>query len=86
MSKMLSKTDLHQYQKDLICAARDMQHLGLFLSPGLGKTATALTIIEESPTGKTLIVAPKRVAESVWAQECQSGHRSEEHTSELQSH
>ena len=40
------------------------------MEPGLGKTATALTIIEESPKGATLVIAPKRVAESVWAQEC----------------
>ena len=30
---------------------------------------TALTIIQESPKAKTLVIAPKRVAESVWAQE-----------------
>ena len=43
--------------------------MGLFMEPGLGKTVTALTIIEESPKGKTLVIAPKRVAESVWVQE-----------------
>jgi SNF2 family DNA or RNA helicase len=40
------------------------------MEPGLGKTVTALSIIEESPKGRTLVIAPKRVAESVWAQEC----------------
>jgi hypothetical protein len=43
--------------------------LGLFLPPGLGKTATTLTIIAEQFTGRTLIIAPKRVAESVWSDE-----------------
>ena len=68
---MLDKTQLHQYQKELIAKAKTIPHIGLFMEPGLGKTVTALTIIEESPKGKTLIVAPKRVAESVWAQELQ---------------
>ena len=68
---MLDKTQLHQYQKELIAKAKTISHIGLFMEPGLGKTVTALTIIEESPKGKTLIVAPKRVAESVWAQELQ---------------
>ena len=40
--------------------------MGLFLPPGLGKTATTLTIIKEQFQGKTLIIAPKRVAETVW--------------------
>ena len=43
-----------------------MPSMGLFLPPGLGKTATTLTIIAEQFTGKTLIIAPKRVAETVW--------------------
>ena len=44
--------------------------MGLFLPPGLGKTATTLTIIKEQFEGKTLIIAPKRVAETVWDAEC----------------
>ena len=39
------------------------------MEPGLGKTVTALTIIAEQFEGKTLIVAPKRVAENVWDKE-----------------
>ena len=67
---MLNKTNLHQYQLNVLEKAKQIPNLGLFMEPGLGKTVTALTIIEESPKGKTLVVAPKRVAESVWAQEC----------------
>ena len=67
---MLTKTNLHQYQLNVLEKAKQIPHLGLFMEPGLGKTVTALTIIEESPKGKTLVVAPKRVAESVWAPEC----------------
>ena len=43
--------------------------MGLFLEPGLGKTATALTIVAEQFEGSTLVVAPKRVAETVWMEE-----------------
>lgn len=68
---MLSKQNLHDYQRRLIHQAKSLPHIGLFMEPGLGKTATALTIIKESRAGRTLVIAPKRVAESVWAQECQ---------------
>jgi SNF2 family DNA or RNA helicase len=68
---MLSKENLHHYQSRLIHQAASIPHMGLFMEPGLGKTATALSIIKESPAGRTLVIAPKRVAESVWYQECQ---------------
>lgn len=68
---MLSKTELHPYQHRLIHQAKEIPNMGLFMEPGLGKTVTALTIIRESSLGRTLVIAPKRVAESVWAQECQ---------------
>ena len=63
---MLKRTQLHQYQQDLIQKAKTTPNLGLFLPPGLGKTATTLTIIAEQFEGKTLIIAPKRVAQTVW--------------------
>jgi SNF2 family DNA or RNA helicase len=66
---MLKRSQLHQYQEQIIEKAKSIPNLGLFLPPGLGKTATTLTIIAEQMQGKTLIVAPKRVAESVWLQE-----------------
>ena len=63
---MLKRNQLHQYQQEIINKAKSIPNLGLFLPPGLGKTATTLTIIAEQFTGKTLIIAPKRVAETVW--------------------
>ena len=63
---MLNRNQLHQYQTEIISKAQSVPNLGLFLPPGLGKTATTLTIIAEQFQGKTLIIAPKRVAETVW--------------------
>ena len=63
---MLKRSQLHHYQQEIISKAKLTPNLGLFLPPGLGKTATTLTIIAEQFTGKTLIIAPKRVAETVW--------------------
>jgi SNF2 family DNA or RNA helicase len=63
---MLLRSQLHPYQLDLIEKAKTCSNLGLFLPPGLGKTTTTLTIIAEQFQGKTLIIAPKRVAETVW--------------------
>jgi len=63
---MLQRTDLHPYQLDLINKAKSCQNIGLLLPPGLGKTTTTLTIIAEQFEGTTLIIAPKRVAETVW--------------------
>ena len=63
---MLQRTNLHQYQIELIEKAKTCPNIGLFLPPGLGKTTTTLTIIAEQFQGKTLIIAPKRVAETVW--------------------
>ena len=66
---MLTRAQLHPYQRELIEKARSIPNLGLFLPPGLGKTTTTLTIIAEQMKGKTLIIAPKRVAETVWSAE-----------------
>jgi SNF2 family DNA or RNA helicase len=63
---MLQRNQLHPYQQELIAKAKSTPNIGLFLPPGLGKTATTLTIIAEQMQGKTLIIAPKRVAETVW--------------------
>jgi SNF2 family DNA or RNA helicase len=65
----LTRSNLHDYQKEIVEKAKEIPNLGLFLPPGLGKTATTLTIIAEQFKGKTLIIAPKRVAESVWSDE-----------------
>ena len=67
---MLSLDNLHPYQHRVLELARRTPNLGLLMEPGLGKTVTALSIIKQSSSEPTLVVAPKQVAESVWAQEC----------------
>ena len=70
----------HSYQKLAIdnCLDRMAKNLpgsALFLEPGLGKTAISLSIIEAAKLigycEKVLIIAPLRVAQSVWKQEIQ---------------
>lgn len=51
-------------------------HAGLLMGMGLGKTVVSLTLFahykwEQFRVRKALVIAPKNVAENVWAQECQ---------------
>lgn len=66
---LLKRANLQDYQQRMINMAKTIPSMGLFMEPGLGKTVTALTIISEQFKGKTLVVAPKRVAENVWTDE-----------------
>ena len=71
MSKMLNKENLHGYQVTAKTHVVEHTHCALFLDMGLGKTISTLTAInelmfEEFEISRALIVAPKRVAESVW--------------------
>lgn len=56
----------------MIEKARTTPNMGLLMECGLGKTVTMLSIIEECKQFPALIVAPKRIAESVWAEECKN--------------
>jgi SNF2 family DNA or RNA helicase len=70
---MLSRNNLHAYQRRAVSFIKDQRRCGLFLDMGLGKTSSALTAVsdlrDEFAIHKVLIVAPLRVANSVWAQE-----------------
>jgi SNF2 family DNA or RNA helicase len=62
---------LHKYQERAKHHILNNTHSGLFLEMGLGKTVISLSAIntlmyEELEINKVLIIAPKRVAESVW--------------------
>jgi SNF2 family DNA or RNA helicase len=70
---MLEKK-LHNYQKEAVEHIFSHNKCGLFLDMGLGKTVSTLTainrlIFEEVEVTKVLVIAPKRVAQSVWKQE-----------------
>lgn len=70
---MLSRDDLHAYQRKAIDFVLRERRCMLALDMGLGKTASTLTAISDMLDGftanKVLVVAPLRVANSVWAQE-----------------
>lgn len=71
---MRKEEDLHEYQLTGIDHIMDNPHCALFLEMGLGKTVTTLTAIkkliyEELEIDRVLVVAPKRVTESVWSAE-----------------
>lgn len=70
---MLSRDDLHDYQRNAAQFIIDKRRCILLLEMGLGKTVSALTavsdLIDGCAVGKVLIIAPLRVAKSVWAQE-----------------
>lgn len=68
---LLSETDLHPYQVVAVNHILDHTHCALFLECGLGKTVSTLTAINRLMYGdlsvnRVLVIAPKRVAESVW--------------------
>ena len=70
---MLSRDDLHQYQRRGVDHIVEMKRSGLFLGLGLGKTATSLTavvdLLDACAITKVLVIAPLRVANSVWPKE-----------------
>lgn len=71
---MLTRDKLHPYQLAGYQRIIDNTHTGLFLDMGLGKTVTTLTAINDLiyadlAIRNALIVAPRRVVESVWRQE-----------------
>lgn len=76
----MNECDLHKYQ--LACVSHIIEHnfCGLFLDMGLGKTATTLTAInyllnDYCEINSVLVIAPKRVASSVWQEEAEKwGH------------
>ena len=62
----------HDYQQEGIDFVTSKANAGLFLDPGLGKTAIKLSALnqlyfEEFP--KVLVIAPLRVAQNVWSAE-----------------
>ena len=72
----MSKFEPHEYQLHCIERLVNEPAVGLFLRPGLGKTAITLTAAHELKylrwaVQKVLVVAPKTVAEGTWSTEAQ---------------
>lgn len=79
---MLQKSQLHNYQRACVEHIINNPYCGLFLDMGLGKTISTLTAIEllkydYLEISRVLVVAPKRVAETVWAEEAQKWEHTE---------
>lgn len=62
---------LHEYQNRIVAFLHQTPKAILSVDMGLGKTAATLTYVEQARPKDLLIVAPKRVAESVWLQEAE---------------
>lgn len=70
----MNAKDLHPYQKEAVRFIANNKACALFLDMGLGKTISTLTAIEwlmyyDFSVRKTLVIAPKRVAQSTWTEE-----------------
>ena len=81
---ILTENNLHKYQK--ACVEHIITHpfCGVFVDMGLGKTISTLTAInylmfDYCEVNSVLVIAPKRVAESVWQEEAEKW----EHTRHL---
>lgn len=65
----------YQYQTRTIDFIMSKPYCGLFLDMGLGKTVCTLTAIrrlmDNAEVRATLVIAPKKVAESTWSVECE---------------
>lgn len=70
---MLTRSQLHEYQRRTVAFGIDNPGAALWLDMGLGKTVSSLTAIRDMLEGfeirRALVVAPLRVSEDVWQQE-----------------
>ena len=71
---MLTRNDLHQYQEYCVSFVEEHPESLLILEMGLGKTVVSLTAVadlmfDRFEVSKVLIVAPLRVAKTVWPEE-----------------
>lgn len=72
----MNESNLHNYQLACVEHIINTTHCGVFLEMGLGKTVSTLTAInalmyDYCEINSVLIIAPKRVAESVWQEEAE---------------
>lgn len=72
----MNENNLHNYQKACVEHIITHPYCGVFLEMGLGKTVSTLTAVnylmfDYLEIGSVLVIAPKRVAESVWQEEAE---------------
>lgn len=72
----MNEKNLHPYQRACIKHIIEHPFCGVFLEMGLGKTVSTLTAIDRliydyCEISTALVIAPKRVAESVWQEEAE---------------
>ena len=76
----LTENNLHNYQKACVEHIITNRFCGVFLDMGLGKTVSTLTAVnylmnDYCEINSVLVIAPKRVTESVWQEEAEKwGH------------
>jgi SNF2 family DNA or RNA helicase len=70
---MRSRSDLHSYQLRAVDFIQQRKRCALWLDMGLGKSVTTLTaaadLLDGFAVSRVLVIAPLRVANSVWRQE-----------------
>lgn len=70
---MRSRSDLHEYQRRAVDFVTARKRCALWLDMGLGKSVITLTAVSDLIDGfavrRVLVIAPLRVANSVWRQE-----------------
>lgn len=72
----MNETNLHSYQRACVKHIIKTPFCGVFLEMGLGKTVSTLTAInylmfDYLEISNVLVIAPKRVAETVWQEEAE---------------
>ena len=68
-TKLRPRSKLHSFQEQAATRIRQQREVAVLLRPGHGKTALTLTALRDAWAFPALVVAPARVAESVWKQE-----------------
>lgn len=70
---MLTRDDLHPYQRRTVEFIKATPRCALWLDMGLGKTTSTLTavrdMLDQFEIGRVLVIAPKRVAVDTWPRE-----------------
>lgn len=73
---MLKESQLHDYQRTCVKHIIAHNYCGIFLDMGLGKTVSTLTAVntlmnDYCEINNVLVIAPKRVTETVWQEEAE---------------